>query len=121
MESIGAYLKRQREMRKIGLEEISQTTKISMKCLVAIEIDDFNALPGFVFAKGFIRSYAKAIGLDEEEALLHFEDYLETVLDSPHRKKTRFRWLHTGGLQLKPWAFFILLLVIVVVIAYLSS
>ena len=51
MESIGAYLKRQREMRKISLEEISQTTKISLQCLKALEADDLDALPGSIFAK----------------------------------------------------------------------
>lgn len=120
MESIGAYLKRQRELRKIGLEEVSHVTKITMKCLAALEADDFGSLPGFVFARGFIRAYARAIGLDADEALLHFEDYLETVLDSPHKRRERFHWMRMGGLRLRPWAFFILLLIVVVVIAYLS-
>lgn len=120
MESIGAYLKRQREMRKISLEEISQMTKISLKCLSALEGDDMSGLPGEVFAKGFVRSYAKAIGLNSDEAQLQFEEYLKTVSTHDPRKD-RIRWLRHGGLQLKPWVFFVLLMVVVVVAAYLSS
>lgn len=107
-------------MRKISLEEIAQTTKISLKCLAALEADDLAALPGEVFAKGFIRSYARAIGLNSDEALLQFEEYLKTVA-SPDPRKGHVRWLRHGGLQLKSWVVFVVLMVVVVVAAYLSS
>lgn len=121
MESIGTYLKRQREMRKVSLEEISQLTKISLKCLKAIEEDDWKSLPGDVFAKGFVRSYSKVIGLNADEAQLQFEEYLRTVADASPEKKDKIRWLKASGLQLKPWVFLVLLMVFVIVAAYISS
>lgn len=120
MESIGAYLKRQREMRKISLEEISRLTKINLNCLKALEDDNLAALPGVVFAKGFVKSYARAIGLNADEALLQFEEYLKTIAEQ-EADKQKIRWLAPGGLQLRPWVFFVLLIVVVVVVAYLSS
>ncbi|MDO8527306.1 MAG: helix-turn-helix domain-containing protein [Deltaproteobacteria bacterium] len=120
MESIGAYLKRQREMRKIKLEDISSLTKINLKCLQALEADDLAALPGEIFAKGFIRSYAKAIGLNSDEALLQFEEYLKTVANQD-QDKHKIKWLTPGGLELKPWVFFVFLIVLVILVAYISS
>lgn len=72
MESIGRYLKRERELRQISLEEISQTTRIPLKMLRNIETDRFERLPGEVFAKGFLRSYARALGMDSDEVLARY-------------------------------------------------
>lgn len=72
MESIGRYLKRERELRQISLEEISQTTRIPLKMLRHIETDRFERLPGEVFAKGFLRSYARALGMDSDEVLARY-------------------------------------------------
>ena len=120
MESIGAYLKKQREMRKVSLEEISRSTKISLKCLKALEEDDLKSLPGEVFAKGFVRSYAKSVGLDADEAELQLAEYLETVSEQDPNKH-KVKWLSPTGLQLKPWVFFALLIVFVVLVAYFTS
>ncbi|MDP2599919.1 MAG: helix-turn-helix domain-containing protein [Deltaproteobacteria bacterium] len=121
METIGTYLKRQREMRKISLEEVSQTTKISLHCLKSLEADDLEALPGSIFAKGFVKSYSKAIGLNADEALLQFEEYLKTIHADQAGKNARVKWLRPGGLQLKPWVFFVVLMVMIVLVAYLTS
>jgi cytoskeletal protein RodZ len=61
-EDFGSYLKHQRELRGIPLDEIAQTTKISIRFLQALEANQFDELPGEVFIKGFIRSYGQAIG-----------------------------------------------------------
>ncbi len=121
MESIGAYLKRQREMRKISLEEVGQVTKISMNLLKSLEADDLEALPGSIFAKGFVRAYARAIGLNADEALLQFEEYLKTTHAENANKKVKVKWLRPGGLQLKPWVFFVFLMIFIVLVAYLTS
>lgn len=71
--SFGARLKHEREQRRITLEQISQSTKIGTRFLQALEEDHFQQLPGGIFNKGFVRAYARFIGIDEEQALA---DYL---------------------------------------------
>ncbi len=72
MGSFGDKLKREREMRGITLEEISEATKIGTRSLRALEEEHFDQLPGGIFNKGFVRSYAKFLGLDEEQAVADY-------------------------------------------------
>lgn len=73
MESLGARLKREREKREITLDEISLSTKIGTRFLLAIEEEDFDQLPGGIFNKGFIKAYARSVGVDEAEAVAEYE------------------------------------------------
>ena len=66
MATFGETLKRERELRKITLREVSEATKIGLRYLEALEANRFDQLPGGLFNKGFIRAYAKFIGLDGE-------------------------------------------------------
>lgn len=72
MESFGARLKREREKRKITLDDISVATKIAPRFLVALESDQFDQLPGGIFNKGFVRSYARHLELDENQTIADF-------------------------------------------------
>jgi cytoskeleton protein RodZ len=67
MSSFGARLKHERESRKISLDEIATSTKISKRHLVELEEERFSDLPGGIFNKGFVRAYAKFVGLNEDE------------------------------------------------------
>jgi transcriptional regulator with XRE-family HTH domain len=69
MATIGQVLRRERELRGISLEEISNSTKISMRLLEALERDRMDDLPGEFFIKAILRTYAKSIGLEENEVL----------------------------------------------------
>ena len=69
MDSLGTYLRNERELRQISLEEIAQTTRIPLKMLQHIEDDHLDELPGEVFARGFLRSYARSVGLDPDEVV----------------------------------------------------
>src|SRR2546422_11493588 len=74
MASFGETLKRERELREISLRQISEATKINIRYLEALEENRFDALPGGLFNKGFIRAYATFIGVDGEsmvDAYLH--------------------------------------------------
>ncbi len=68
-ESFGTWLRRQREVREIDLREIADSSKVSMSYLQAFEEDRFDVLPSPVFAKGFLRQYARYVGLDPEEVV----------------------------------------------------
>jgi cytoskeleton protein RodZ len=72
VESFGARLKREREQRKITLDDISVATKIGTRFLTALEEDRFDQLPGGIFNKGFVRAYARHLGIDENQAIADF-------------------------------------------------
>lgn len=73
MGDFGAKFRTTREKKGISLDDVSNVTKISARMLQAIEQENFDQLPGGVFNKGFIRAYAKHLGLNDEEAVT---DYL---------------------------------------------
>jgi cytoskeletal protein RodZ len=77
--TFGEKLRKQREQRGLALDAISNTTKISTRMLRALEEEHFDQLPGGVFNKGFVRAYARQVGLDEEEAVT---DYLAALRES---------------------------------------
>ena len=79
MGAFGEKLRKQREQRGITLDAISKTTKISTRMLRALEDEHFDQLPGGVFNKGFVRAYARQVGLNEEEAIT---DYLAALRES---------------------------------------
>jgi cytoskeleton protein RodZ len=72
MGPFGERMQREREMRGITLDEIAEGTKITVRCLRAIEREEFSKLPGGIFNKGFVRAYARYIGIDEEQAVTDF-------------------------------------------------
>jgi cytoskeletal protein RodZ len=80
MEDFGSYLKSERELRGVPLEEVSTNTKIHVRFLQALENNQFDDLPGEVFVKGYIRSFAKVIGSDEEEMLSAYDDAMKQLL-----------------------------------------
>jgi cytoskeleton protein RodZ len=65
--SFGEELRREREIRGISLKEIADATKISRRFLEAIEHNDHKTLPAPVFTRGFVREYARYLGLNAEE------------------------------------------------------
>jgi cytoskeleton protein RodZ len=74
----GERLRREREMRGVSLDEIAESTKIGTRLLKALEDEQFDLLPGGIFNKGFVRAYAKYLGMDEEQAVA---DYLQVSGD----------------------------------------
>jgi len=72
MGAFGDRLRREREMRGITLDEISESTKIARRHLEALEKERFEQLPGGVFNKGFVRAYARFLGIDEDQAVADY-------------------------------------------------
>ena len=72
-ETLGSLLKRERELRALSLEELSSTTRIPLAALRKIEDDSFEDLPGAVFTRGFVRAYAKALGMDPQPLLVRLD------------------------------------------------
>ncbi len=72
MAGFGDRLRREREMRGVTLDEICESTKIARRHLEALEKERFDQLPGGVFNKGFVRAYARFLGIDEDQAVADY-------------------------------------------------
>jgi len=77
--SFGRYLQQIRLEKGISLEAISQETRIRPDVLYAIEEENHEKLPDEVFVKGFLRSYARAIGADGDEAVRRYNARLGMI------------------------------------------
>ena len=83
LEAFGAYLRSQRVLRGISLEEIANVTKIPQRRLQALEEGDQDEFPDEVFIKGYIRSYADTIGADVDEIFVAYDE----IVAAPRRKE----------------------------------
>lgn len=108
MESLGEYLRRQRELKGISLKEISDKTKIGINYLRYIEEDQFDKIPGEVFAKGFLKLYANSIGLQEEGIL---EKY-NTRYKKEEKKDNDQRVIKKRHIKLPSWLWAIPILIL---------
>ena len=104
METLGGLFRQTRERQRLSLEQIASKTRIQQHHLQALEEEDFARLPAKVFVKGFVRSYARALGLDEDNAIQLFltsssnfydraqeeQQHSQVTLQAAHRK--RFNW-----------------------------
>ncbi|AIS52852.1 hypothetical protein TKV_c16980 [Thermoanaerobacter kivui] len=73
MNELGEFLKNERLKKGMTLEEIQEITKIRTRYLKAIEEGDFSVMPASVYAKGFVKSYAEALGLNGNEVVKKYE------------------------------------------------
>ena len=95
MSNLGASLKKARETAGLPLERISADTRISIRFLLAIESEDFHVLPGGIFTRGFIRTYAERVGVDPEQAVADYdrmsapEEPLEVLRSAEGESATR--------------------------------
>src|SRR3954468_1171875 len=74
MDDFGGKLRQARERRGISLRQIAASTKISAAALDALERNDISKLPGGIFSRAFVRSYAIEVGLDPDDTVQEFLD-----------------------------------------------
>jgi cytoskeletal protein RodZ len=89
-ESVGEFLRQGREAKGLTLDEVARTTRIQLEYLKALEEGNFGKLPALVFAKGFVRAYARSLGLDEEDAIRRFQASAGTFY-TIHQEQERLR------------------------------
>ena len=68
----GSRMRHAREQRGVSLRQIAEATKIGISALEALERNDISRLPGGIFSRGFVRSYAAEIGVDPEQTVREF-------------------------------------------------
>ncbi len=116
-ETIGEYLKRERELRQITLEEMVQGTKIALQRLKELESDRLEDMPAEIFVRGFIKSYAEFIGLNPDEVILRYEEELKALQEKEAAE--------TGSLyncaDMKPHSNIISVIITVVVLFVLTA
>ena len=78
---IGARLKAAREAAGLGLGEVADRLKLSLRQLDAIERDDFDALPGATFVRGFVRNYARFLEVDPEPLMQALEQHFPSAVN----------------------------------------
>jgi cytoskeleton protein RodZ len=129
MEQIGARLREARMRGKIDINQVESDTKIRAKYLRAMENEEWGLLPGEIYAKTFLRTYADYLGLDSREVLDDYRRQYERPTDhdlrplAPGRERDRRqrggRRQHPqprgggGGFPIPPWVLVLIVLVVV--------
>jgi cytoskeletal protein RodZ len=85
MATLGQQLKQSREEKGISLQEIAESTHISIRFLQAIENDAYDVLPGGVFNRAFVRKFARQVGFDEEQAVNLYQEQWQEQGGEPER------------------------------------
>lgn len=83
IETVGSTLRRRREQKRMGLAEVARVTRIPMATLESIEHDHFDDLPGEVFVRGFLKSYAAAVGLVPDEIVARYSASRRVAMVTP--------------------------------------
>ncbi|MCZ6800213.1 MAG: DUF4115 domain-containing protein [Nitrospirae bacterium] len=91
MDSVGEYLKEAREAQGMSLEQVASLTRIQLQFLQALEDEDFVKLPEHVFTKGFVRTYARSLGIDEDEALRRFSETAGSFYEKDEEDRRQFQ------------------------------
>ena len=114
---VGVILRQARSRRKVELSEVEAATKIRLRYLLAIEHEDWGVLPGGVYTRSFIRTYAAFLGLDGERLAAEYRASVEGVADPggqpppvpestpsgpapPRRRRRLASWLTVGAVVL---------------------
>ena len=77
-DSLGSYLRQERERQQVSLQDVAAATKIQLKFLEALEHDAYDQLPAAPFVVGFLRAYAQYIALDPEMVLTAYRSLHRT-------------------------------------------
>ncbi len=83
MSDFGGKLRLAREQRGLSLRQIAATTKISIAALEALERNDVSKLPGGIFSRSFVRSYAIEVGLDPDQTVHEFLERFQGLPSIP--------------------------------------
>jgi cytoskeletal protein RodZ len=83
MTSVGQFLKEKREQRQMSVAEVARATRVPVSSVERIEADQFDELPAEVFVRGFLKSYARTVGVSEDEVLARYTSSRRTAWATP--------------------------------------
>ena len=113
----GHLLRQAREEHGLSQKEAARDLHLTSKVINAIEEDDFELIPSFVFARGYIRSYARHVGLDGQALVAEFD----AAYGVPNNSAKPMSTIRKGGQQSKPGDTWVKLISIVFVIGLLAA
>jgi len=113
----GHLLRQAREEHGLSQKEAASDLHLTSKVINAIEEDDFELIPSFVFARGYIRSYARHVGLDGQALVAEFD----AAYGVPNNSAKPMPTLRKGGQQSKPGDTWVKLISIVFVVGLLAA
>jgi cytoskeletal protein RodZ len=128
MDEIGSQLREARMRMRIDTGEVELRTKIRAKYLRAMENEEWDLLPGEVYVRSFLRTYADFLGLDSRALLDEFRRRYEKPSDHEpppiappgrERRDRERRRQSGGGVGVPPWAIVLVVLVIVAAVLYI--
>ena len=120
MEAPGRYLKTARESQSLSLEQVSDSTRIRKNLIQAIEEDRYDLLPPPVYVKGFLTSYAAFLGLDPNEIIRKYQEYIRSLTLSKMQEPQK-RVLLRQRINLRLLAIAFAILVAAILIYHISS
>ncbi len=83
MSSVGQFLRQRREERRMSIAEVARATRVPASSVERIEADQFDELPAEVFVRGFLKSYARVVGIEEEEVLARYTSSRRVAWTTP--------------------------------------
>ena len=112
-DTLGSFLKQQRERRGMSVAELSRVTRIPLPSLEAIECDRFDELPGEVFVRGFLKAYAQAVTLVPADVLARYTSSRRVAYVTPLPVQTPLQAAREGqGRRFGVAIAFVLLLIL---------
>ena len=111
-QTIGAFLKQSRETKQLNVAEVSRITRIPGATLEAMEADRFDNLPGDVFVRGFLKSYAQAVGVLPAEVLARYTASRRVAFATPLPVASPVQAVRQSGKRFGVAIAFVLLLVL---------
>lgn len=112
-ETVGSFLRGEREHKKMSLAEVSRVTRIPAASLSSIENDRFDELPGEVFVRGFLKAYAQAVSVVPAEVLARYTSSRRVAFVTPLPLQTPLQAARQGqGRRFGVAIAFVLLLIL---------
>ena len=118
MESLGKYLKTERELRNLSIQEAAKSTKVREQFLEAIEEERYELLPPGLYLKGFLAAYARYLGLDPNDVIQRYQKYLEDLRISKQKPLELKPQIRSHGKRVRPWFLFALFFTILLFIVF---
>jgi cytoskeletal protein RodZ len=116
----GERLRRERELRGVSLDEISAATRIKLKYLEALENQNWGDLPGGIFNRGFIRTVARYLGMDEDTTLAEYALAQEDMAAAAERFVKLTKQPRPWGQRLSRGAFVVVGLAVIAALGWLG-
>lgn len=118
-DSLGEYLRRERELQRVSLQDISAATKVQLTFLQALELDQYDRLPPTPFVTGFLRAYAECLNLDSEEIIaVYHERYGSSESPRGYRLPVAYRVKRSKHVSWKGVGLALVIMVLIVGLAW---